>query len=207
MLCTGLTWVATGGGFLSARYWTQFNRSIIVQNLSKEQNLPSEANSFSDSPEIIQILWNPKFIAVSTTALHFPLSKVCSSEPKSPGPRHSHYTDWAAFPFISIHVSTTYSWDLIRPWAISVYFYTRFHDISLRPDKAPKQLSEYTGFDADKWRRLAVQLTFIDKGERSRNKQTLWNTACHFTTWDTPFFFQRVWREGSNQHRSMSTII
>ena len=115
MLCTGLTWVATGGGFLSARYWTQFNRSIIVQNLSKEQNLPSEANSFSDSPEIIQILWNPKFIAVSTTALHFPLSKVCSSEPKSPGPRHSHYTDWAAFPFISIHVSTTYPWDLIRP--------------------------------------------------------------------------------------------
>jgi hypothetical protein len=120
-LCTGFIWEGTGGGFLSARYWTQFNRSFIAHNLSMEQSLSSEANSSSRQSRNY-----PYFMVAEVhycdhnslpTALIQGLSVIISwLQRVSNRPVRILVTmkNELLFPFTSVYVSATHSWDLIR---------------------------------------------------------------------------------------------
>jgi len=118
-------WVYLGGGPVAGfcRHGTEHN-SIC----------PPQYTIYHWSKVFLQTLTAPKTIQKLTTFYGTRTSSRWSQQPatcsysrfvsdnkilapaslKSAGPYPSHHDEWTAFPFISVHVSTTYSWDLIK---------------------------------------------------------------------------------------------
>jgi len=173
-LCTGFIWEGTGGGFLSARYWTQFNRPFIAHNLSLEQSLSSEANSssrqFRNYPHFMETEVHYRDHNSPPNALIQGLSVIISwLQRVSNRPVRILVTMKNELHFRLFLY--TFQWHILETWYGS---------------SASSCLSMFRSRQVTMF---AVQLTSIDNGEWSRTKQTLRNAACHFNTWDTPIFY------------------